>query len=82
MRNFEVSLLMTPYNSNGNLLMDFKDAIISVQDYQVKLDGNSDVSKAIEICLNNFKSVFKKELANILAWKLTKTVEDQINSSF
>lgn len=31
--NFEVSLLMSPYNSNGNLLMDFKDAIISVQDY-------------------------------------------------
>jgi len=67
---------MSPYNSNGNLLMDFKDATITVEDYQVILDGNSDLSTAVEICLNNFKSVFKKELASILAWKLTKTVED------
>jgi hypothetical protein len=41
--------------------------------------SKSDLGKAIEILLNNFKNFFKQELSNIIAWRMAKSVEDNIN---
>jgi hypothetical protein len=47
----------------------------------VDLESQSDFGKATEILLNNFKNFFKKELSNILAWRLAKSVEVAINQN-
>jgi len=46
----------------------------------VKASGSSDLSKAVEIVFNSFKSFFKNELANMLAWRMAKSVEESMNS--
>jgi hypothetical protein len=38
------------------------------------------LSKAVEIVFNSFKSFFKNELANMLAWRMAKSVEDSMNT--
>lgn len=45
----------------------------------MNLDGGSDVSRAIEIILRNFKKFIQKEVSNMLAWRLAKTVEESLN---
>lgn len=48
-------------------------------DYDVKMSTETDFGKVVEILLNNFKNFFKKEISNILAWRLAKSVEILIN---
>lgn len=43
-------------------------------------DGSSDLSKAVEIIFNSFKSFFKNELTNMLAWRMAKSVEESMNT--
>lgn len=50
-----------------------------MQGYNVTLSGNSDLSRAIEILLKNFKIFIKRELTNMLAWRLAKGVETELN---
>lgn len=40
----------------------------------------SDLSTAAQILMNSYKSFFKQDLSNILAWRLAKSVEETLNS--
>ena len=48
-------------------------------EYDVSLNGSSDMSRGIEILFKNFKNFVKKELTNVLAWRLAKSVELSLN---
>ena len=50
-----------------------------MQGYNLTLSGNSDLSRAIEILLKNFKIFIKRELTNVLAWRVAKGVETELN---
>ena len=43
------------------------------------MNGISDLSKAVEIIMNNYKSLFKADLTNMMAWRLAKSVEESMN---
>jgi hypothetical protein len=43
--------------------------------------SESDLGRASEILLNNFKTFFIKEFSNILAWRLAKSVQETINQN-
>lgn len=77
--NFDVSIQLQPFNDNGSLQFLFKDAIINVDDYQVRFKGTSEFSKAAEIVLNKFKDFFKNEIVNILSRKMIKSIELMLN---
>lgn len=66
-------------NQNGILKLDFSKVDVIITNYEVKLDGSNDLSKAIEIVFNSFKTFFKKELVNMLAWRSAKSIEDSLN---
>jgi hypothetical protein len=66
-------------NRNGILQIDFSDVDVDISDYSVELNGLSDLSKAIEILFNSFKSFFRKELVNMLAWRAAKSIEETLN---
>jgi hypothetical protein len=72
--------LLPRASTDGVLQIDFKQMEIEMKDYRVKADGSSDLSKAIEIVFNSFKSFFKNELANMLAWRMAKSVEESMNT--
>ena len=38
------------------------------------------MSRAIAIILNNFKTFFKQDLSNMLAWRAAKSAEETLNS--
>ena len=59
--------------------MELRDAVITIEDFQVKFNGSSEISEGFELIVNKFKSFFKEELVNIIARKLTKSVEQSIN---
>jgi len=67
-------------NGEGLLQVGFSEVNIDLAHHEVQLDGSSDLSKGIEIILKNFKSFFKKELAQMLSWRLAKSVEESMNS--
>ena len=76
-----VLLNLTPKaNEDGILDVSFTQAEIILKDYEVKADGATDISAALEIIFNSFKSFFKKELANMLAWRMAKSVEESMNT--
>jgi hypothetical protein len=74
-----ISLNLLPYNDNGSLRIEFFDTAFVIGDYDVKLDSVNDFGKATEILLNNYKMFVKKELSNILGWRLAKSVEESMN---
>lgn len=79
--NASIKMSLLPLASpDGVLQIDFKRMEISMTDYKVKADGSSDLSKAVEIVFNSFKSFFKNELANMLAWRMAKSVEESMNT--
>ena len=45
----------------------------------MKLDGSSDLSRTIEIVFKNFKNFIQKEIVNVVAWRLAKSVEESLN---
>lgn len=77
--DFDASLHLSPYSKDGRIQFDFEDAILDVLDFNVEFHGNSEISEGLEMIINQYKSVFKNELINILARKLTKSVEASIN---
>ena len=60
--------------------LDFSDVQIDIRAFSTDFDGISDLSKAIQIIMNNFESFFKNELTNMLAWRLAKSVEKSMNT--
>lgn len=61
-------------NVDGILQIDFSDVDVIISDYQVELDGSTDLSKALEIVFNSFKSFFRKELVNMIGWRAAKSI--------
>ena len=72
-------MLQLTTNQNGVLQVDISDIQINLLDFDVSLDGSSDFSKAVEITLRGFKTFIKRELTNVLAYRLAKTVEESLN---
>lgn len=79
LNHFNVSLEMTPVNDNGALQLDFIDAHIMLEDYTVHFDGQTDISKALELMMEEFKDFFKNEVVNIMARKMLSSVERTVN---
>ena len=52
---------------------------MNMREYNVKLDGSSDMSRTVEIMLKNFKNFIQKEIVNVVAWRLAKSVEESLN---
>ena len=75
-----LNLVPSTENNDGLLHFDFNHAEISIHQYEVKTGGSSDLSRALEIIFNSFKSFFKNELANMLAWRMAKSVEESMNT--
>lgn len=73
----DVALSLT--SVNGILQVDFSKVNIFLPEFNTTLDGSSDFSRAIEIIFRNFKHFMQKELSNILAWRLAKSVESTLN---
>ena len=57
--NFNVTLVMKPQNKNGMLQLNFSDAHIQIEDYTVKFQGQTDISRALELLMAKFKDFFK-----------------------
>jgi hypothetical protein len=68
--NASISLNLSPENDHGNLHIEFYETSFNIADYTVNVESESDLGKATEILLNNFKNFFKKELSNVLAWRM------------
>ena len=49
-------------------------------EYNVTIDGSSDLSRTMEILMKNFKKFIQKELANVMAYRLSKSVEFSLNN--
>lgn len=79
-KNMNITFTLAPLNDNGHLQFELKDSIINIENYQFKLQGHSNMSQAIELTMNKLKDMFKEELMNILARKLSKSLEMSINT--
>lgn len=44
------------------------------------MDSKNDLGKATEILLNNYKLFVKREVSNIVGWRLAKSVEETLNT--
>lgn len=77
--NMNISLKLSPYNDDGHLQFELWDSMIQVDNYQFKLEGTSNVSQAVELTMNKLKDMFKEELLNILARKISKSLELTLN---
>lgn len=77
--NCDINLDLSLKNSNGTLQVDFSNVKVDLRDYSVTLDGQSDLSKAVEILFTSFKSFFRQEMTSMLAWRLAKSVEESLN---
>jgi len=69
-------------NRDGLLQIDFSGINISIDDYIVEVNGSTDLSRAVEIVFNSFKSFFREELVNVLAWRAAKSTEESLNHIF
>ena len=49
-------------------------------EYNVTIEGSSDLSRTMEILMKNFKKFIQKELANVMAYRLSKSVEFSLNN--
>ena len=78
--NFDAAVHLIPFNSEGRVQLEFKDAVITIEDFQVQFNGTSEIAEGMQLIVNKFKSFFKEELVNIVARKLTKSVEESINN--
>lgn len=76
-----ITLSLTPINRNGIMQIEFFDVKLNLRDYHIDFEGNSDLSKAIHILLSSFKTFFKRDLANMLSWRLAKSVEETLNKA-
>ena len=63
----------------GTLELDFTDVKIHTRDYNVELHGETDLSKAVQTMLVNFKVFFEEELTSLLASRLLRATRDVIS---
>lgn len=77
--NTDVDVVLSTSAANGILKVDFTEITININEYKVRLEGQNDVSKGIEILFRSFKSFFKQELTSIMSWRLAKSVQETIN---
>lgn len=77
--NTDVDVVLTTSTEQGILKVDFTEITININEYKVRLEGQNDVSKGIEILFRSFKSFFKQELTSIMSWRLAKSVQETIN---
>lgn len=77
----KTSLMITlkPIEQDGVLQVNFSDVKINIGDYQVTLDGSTDLSDAVEIMFTNFKQILRQEVSQMLAWRFTKSIEKTLN---
>ena len=54
MHNSDIGLELSLTSKNGALQVDFSEVNISLEAYEVKLDGDSDFSRAVQILFKNF----------------------------
>ena len=64
---------------SGTLELDFTDVKIHTRDYNVELHGETDLSKAVQSMLVNFKVFFEEELTSLLASRLLRATRDVIS---
>lgn len=57
--NCDIELDLQLINNNGVLQVDFSNVNVDLRGYDVVLDGESDLSRAIEILFTSFKSFFR-----------------------
>jgi hypothetical protein len=67
------------YSREGVLQIDFSKVKIDISNYVVEVNGATDLSRALEIIFNSFKTFFREELVNMLAWRAAKAAEDALN---
>lgn len=75
-----MSVHLIPFNDKGKMQVDFSDTKVVVQNYTANFRGETDFSKAANVIIRNFKSFFKKEVANVMARKVSKSFEASLNS--
>eukprot|EP00354_Favella_ehrenbergii_P008214 CAMPEP_0170464956 /NCGR_PEP_ID=MMETSP0123-20130129/9479_1 /TAXON_ID=182087 /ORGANISM="Favella ehrenbergii, Strain Fehren 1" /LENGTH=57 /DNA_ID=CAMNT_0010730729 /DNA_START=512 /DNA_END=685 /DNA_ORIENTATION=+ len=54
--NCDMGLKLALRESEGALQVDFSDVKMEMNDYNVRLEGNSDMSRTVEIMFKNFKN--------------------------
>jgi hypothetical protein len=74
-----LDMVLNTINQGGVLQVDFSEVDFYIQDYDVKVNGATDLSAAIEIILNNFKTFFRTEITKMLAWRAAKSAEEALN---
>ena len=74
-----MNLALELKNDNGNLKVDYSDARMRTRDYTVDLAGSSDISRAVEKMLKDFKVFFESELTRMLASRYAKLTEKMLN---
>lgn len=79
MQNSDISLELSLTSKNGALQVDFSDVKVSLESYEVTFDGESDLSRAVQILFKNLKGLVTNELTNIIGWRLAKSVEVSLN---
>ncbi len=71
---------MVPFNNEGKIQVIIEDIEIDLDDYYVLFNGTSDWSKAMTIFSRSFKLFFKNEVGNIIARRISITMEEALNS--
>jgi hypothetical protein len=74
-----IHLNLQPTNENGSLQFEFYEPTFLLGDYQLEVESQSDLGKATELVVNKFKKFFKQELSTLLAWRVAKSVGEQLN---
>jgi hypothetical protein len=71
---------LVPFNNEGKIQVIIEDIEIDLDDYYVLFNGTSDWSKAMTIFSRSFKLFFKNEVGNIIARRISITMEEALNS--
>ena len=66
----------------GELAIDYSDVKIHTRDYDLQLEGETDISKAVEMMFQSFEIFFEEELTSMLASRFAKTTRDILHDKF
>lgn len=75
-----MSVHLIPFNDKGKMQVDFSDTKVVVENYTANFEGETDFSRAANVIIRNFKTFFKREVANVMARKVSKSFEASLNS--
>ena len=79
-KNLNISTSLVPFNNEGKIQVIIEDIEIDLDDYYVLFNGTSDWSKAMTVFSRSFKLFFKNEVGNIIARRISITMEEALNS--